>query len=57
MNTLSPTPSATTSPTSSDVPLAATRKPQVHGLFDKATWTVTYVVHDGPGSACGLLSV
>jgi glyoxylase-like metal-dependent hydrolase (beta-lactamase superfamily II) len=25
--------------------------PQVHGIFDKATWTVTYVVHQGPGCA------
>jgi glyoxylase-like metal-dependent hydrolase (beta-lactamase superfamily II) len=33
----------------------ATRKPQVHGLFDKATWTVTYVVHDGPGTACAVI--
>ena len=55
MNTLSPTPSATTSPTSSDVPPAGTREPQVHGLFDKATWTVTYVVHDGPGTACAII--
>jgi glyoxylase-like metal-dependent hydrolase (beta-lactamase superfamily II) len=31
------------------------RKPQVHGLFDKATWTVTYVVHDGPGSVCAII--
>ncbi|MFM7849848.1 MAG: MBL fold metallo-hydrolase [Rubrivivax sp.] len=34
---------------------AATRKPQVHGLFDQATWTVTYVVHDGPGTACAII--
>jgi glyoxylase-like metal-dependent hydrolase (beta-lactamase superfamily II) len=27
-------------------------KPSVYGIFDKATWTVTYVVHLGPGSAC-----
>ena len=31
------------------------RRPQVHGLFDNATWTVTYVVHDGPGSACAII--
>ena len=55
MNTLSPIPSATTPPTSSAVPPAATREPQVHGLFDKATWTVTYVVHDGPGTACAVI--
>jgi glyoxylase-like metal-dependent hydrolase (beta-lactamase superfamily II) len=55
LNTLSPIPSATTPPTSSAVPPAATREPQVHGLFDKATWTVTYVVHDGPGTACAII--
>ena len=27
-------------------------KPSVYGIFDKATWTVTYVVHLGPGSSC-----
>ena len=26
--------------------------PNVYAIFDKATWTVTYVVHLGPGSAC-----
>lgn len=30
-------------------------KPQVHAVFDAATWTVSYVVHDGPGSACALI--
>ena len=30
-------------------------RPQVHGLFDKATWTVTYVVHAGPGTACAII--
>lgn len=29
--------------------------PQVAGLFDPATWTVTYVVHSGPGSECALI--
>ncbi len=29
--------------------------PQVHGIFDPATWTVTYVVHQGPGSACAII--
>lgn len=29
--------------------------PQVHGLFDPATWTVTYVVHQGPGTACAII--
>ena len=33
----------------------APAKPQVHGLFDPATWTVTYVVHNGPGSACAII--
>lgn len=31
------------------------RRPEVHGLFDPATWTVTYVVHDGPGTACAVV--
>ncbi|MFN5776919.1 MAG: MBL fold metallo-hydrolase [Burkholderiaceae bacterium] len=30
-------------------------KPQVEGLFDPAPWTVTYVVHNGPGSACAII--
>ena len=30
-------------------------KPQVEGLFAPATWTVTYVVHNGPGSACAII--
>lgn len=30
-------------------------RPQVHGLFDKTTWTVTYVVHGGPGTACAII--
>ena len=30
-------------------------KPQVHGIFEKATWTVTYVVHQGPGTACAII--
>ncbi|MEI6762065.1 MAG: MBL fold metallo-hydrolase [Betaproteobacteria bacterium] len=29
--------------------------PQVHGLFDPATWTVTYVVHTGTGSPCAII--
>ena len=33
----------------------APSRPQVHGLFDPATWTVTYVVHNGPGSACAII--
>jgi glyoxylase-like metal-dependent hydrolase (beta-lactamase superfamily II) len=27
----------------------------VHGIFDPATWTVTYVVHAGPGTACAIV--
>ena len=30
-------------------------KPQVHGIFDPATWTVTYVVHNGTGSAAAII--
>ncbi|MDP4609469.1 MAG: MBL fold metallo-hydrolase [Burkholderiaceae bacterium] len=30
-------------------------KPIVHGLFDPATYTVTYVVHSGPGSSCAII--
>jgi glyoxylase-like metal-dependent hydrolase (beta-lactamase superfamily II) len=30
-------------------------KPIVHGIFDKATWTITYVVHQGPGTACAII--
>ena len=29
--------------------------PQVHGIFDPATWTVTYVVYEKPGSACAII--
>ncbi|MET4576549.1 glyoxylase-like metal-dependent hydrolase (beta-lactamase superfamily II) [Ottowia thiooxydans] len=29
--------------------------PEVHGMFDPATWTVTYVVHNGPGSDCAVI--
>ena len=32
-----------------------TSRPEVHGLFDPATWTITYVVHDGPGTACAIV--
>ena len=30
-------------------------RPIVHGIFDKATWTVTYIVHQGIGSACAII--
>lgn len=29
--------------------------PQVQGFFDPATWTVSYVVHAGPGSAAAII--
>jgi glyoxylase-like metal-dependent hydrolase (beta-lactamase superfamily II) len=29
--------------------------PEVHGIFDPATWTVTYVVHQGRGTACAII--
>ncbi len=29
--------------------------PLVHGMFDPATWTVTYVVYEKPGSACAII--
>lgn len=35
--------------------MPASPRPQVHGLFDQATWTTTYVVHNGPGSACAIV--
>ena len=34
---------------------AAHVNPQVHGIFDPATWTVTYVVYEKPGSACAII--
>jgi glyoxylase-like metal-dependent hydrolase (beta-lactamase superfamily II) len=34
---------------------ASTGNPQVEGFFDPATWTVTYVVHNGPGSVCAIV--
>ena len=30
-------------------------QPQVHGIFDATTWMVTYVVHQGPGTACAII--
>jgi glyoxylase-like metal-dependent hydrolase (beta-lactamase superfamily II) len=32
-----------------------TASPVVHGIFDTDTWTVTYVVHQGPGTACAII--
>ncbi len=31
------------------------QNPHVHGIFDPATWTVTYVVHNGPGTPAAIL--
>ncbi len=33
----------------------ALSRPQVHGIFDPATWTVTYVVHNGPGTPAAIV--
>jgi len=35
--------------------MSESSRPQVHGLFDPATWTVNYVVHAGPGTACAIV--
>jgi glyoxylase-like metal-dependent hydrolase (beta-lactamase superfamily II) len=32
-----------------------THSPQIHGIFDPRTWTVTYVVYEAPGSACAII--
>lgn len=34
---------------------APSLQPVVHGLFDKATWTITYIVHQGAGTACAII--
>ena len=34
---------------------AAAVNTQVQGIFDLATWTVTYVVYEKPGSACAII--
>ena len=34
---------------------ATLKATQVHGIFDPATWTVTYVVHQGPDTACAII--
>lgn len=28
---------------------------QIHGIFDANTWTVTYVIHQGAGTACAII--
>ena len=35
--------------------LAPSLNPIVHGIFDKATWTITYIVHQGVGTACAII--
>jgi glyoxylase-like metal-dependent hydrolase (beta-lactamase superfamily II) len=37
------------------LPPAAGATPQVHGLFDPATWTVSCVVHAGAGTDCAII--
>jgi glyoxylase-like metal-dependent hydrolase (beta-lactamase superfamily II) len=41
--------------TATPVDRTATPRPIVQGLFDPATWTVTYVVHAGPGTAAAII--
>ena len=31
------------------------QSPQIHGIFDPDTWTVTYIIHDGMGSPCAVI--
>jgi glyoxylase-like metal-dependent hydrolase (beta-lactamase superfamily II) len=35
--------------------MSAALNPIVHGIFDPATWTVTYVVYEKAGSACAII--
>ena len=35
--------------------MSPSHRPPVHGIFDAASWTITYVVHDGPGTACAIV--
>ena len=35
--------------------IPAALNPIVHGIFDPATWTVTYVVYEKEGSACAII--
>ncbi len=35
--------------------MTQTTQPRVHGMFDPATWTVTYIVHNGPDSECAVI--
>lgn len=34
---------------------STSQNPHVHGIFDPATWTVTYVVHAGPGTPAAII--
>ena len=34
---------------------ASATPPEVHGIFDPATWTVTYVVYEKLGSSCAII--
>ncbi len=34
---------------------ATAARPEVHGIFDKATWTITSIVHGGPGTAAAII--
>ncbi|CAN1555746.1 GloB Zn-dependent hydrolases, including glyoxylases [Burkholderiaceae bacterium] len=35
--------------------MSSVLNPVVHGIFDPATWTVTYVVYEKEGSACAII--
>jgi glyoxylase-like metal-dependent hydrolase (beta-lactamase superfamily II) len=35
--------------------MSSVSNPVVHGIFDPATWTVTYVVYEKEGSACAII--
>ena len=35
--------------------MVANSHPHVHGIFDPATWTVTYVVYAKEGAACSII--
>jgi glyoxylase-like metal-dependent hydrolase (beta-lactamase superfamily II) len=34
---------------------STSQSPHVHGIFDPATWTVTYVIHAGPGTPAAII--
>ena len=35
--------------------MSSVSNPVVHGIFDPATWTITYVVYEKEGSACAII--